>query len=347
MSKELEVIRKNIELTRPDFDKLNLNGLNFFKEVEFACQILAKNSYLAGANPQSIQNAVKNVALIGSSLNPVLKYCYLIPRKEKINGQSVLCCVVDPSYIGMVKILTDTGSVVAISSTIVYEKEIHTLKIQEGAGGYATHKPHFADNPGKPLACYTIAVLPSGLKFVGLIRPFEWEDIMNRSEAVKAYKTKEAKGEKPHPTPWHSDKSEMIRKTAIKNIYKYLPKTKRAEMIANALDLDNQNNGINFDNQNEYHEESPAFTPDQEYVSMCNEETYTKLITLLDNELLGETFLSKTTKVANMKKKVVEMQEKNELTEEKAAEFVSFLEWEIAEIQKPEEERWKPEAPKS
>lgn len=244
MSNQLAVIKDQLELIRPDFEQLNLTGLNFHKELEFAVQILTKNNYLAGANVQSIQNSIKNIALTGLSLNPVLKYCYLIPRKEK--GQ--VMCLAEPSYMGLIKILTDTGSVVAISATIVYEKEIDSLDIQEGIGGHATHKHYFGkDSPGEPMACYTIAVLPNGMKHVGLIRPFQWDDIMSRSESVKSYETKKAKGEYAAMPTWFSDKPEMIRKTAIKNHYKYLPKTERAELIGHAIDLDNQANGIDFE----------------------------------------------------------------------------------------------------
>lgn len=246
MSNQLATIKERLELIRPDFEQLNLTGLSFAKELEFAVQVLSKNSYLAGANPESINNALKNVALTGLSLNPVLKYCYLIPRKEK----NVLMCLAEPSYVGLIKILTDTGSVSAISATIVYEKEINSLQIQEGAGGHATHKHYFGkDSPGEPMACYTIALLPNGMKHVSLIRPWQWEDIMKRSESVKSYNAKKAKGEYAATPTWLSDQSEMIRKTAIKNHYKYLPKSERAEMIANVIDLDNQVNGIDFEKE--------------------------------------------------------------------------------------------------
>lgn len=244
---DLVKIKNELLEIRPDFEKLNLNGLNFFKEVEFACQIFAKNDYLAGANPQTKLDAVKNIAMLGISLNPILKYMYLIPRKIKINGQSILCCVAEPSYVGLVKILTDTGSVVAVSATIVYEKELPTLEIQEGAGGFARHKPYLIGDPGKIVACYAKAILPSGIEFIGLLREFEWENIKKRSESVKTYLAKKAKGDyAPDPT-WLTDPQEMIRKTAIKNLYKYLPKTEQAEKIGQAIHLDNQANGINFD----------------------------------------------------------------------------------------------------
>lgn len=296
MAANLELIRKNVELIRPDFDKLNLTGLNFFKEVEFACQILAKNDYLAGANPQSIQNSVKNVAMTGLSLNPVLKYCYLIPRKEKVNGTSVLCCIAEPSYIGLCKVLTDTNSVIAISSTMVYEKEIATLKIQEGAGGHASHTPYFAGHPGKPMACYTKAILPSGVEFIGLLRPFQWEEIMKRSESVKSYNTKQAKGEYAAVPTWISDLDEMIRKTAIKNIYKYLPKSERAEMVGNVIHLDNEANGIDFENKENYNQdpdqEQKGATPDAPAEdAMATDSDYKEIIDMLVDPILADVKL--------------------------------------------------------
>lgn len=246
MSNQLATIKDELELIRPTFNELNLTGLSFAKEMEFAVQILEKNTYLQGAKKESISNALKNVALTGLSLNPVLKYCYLIPRKEK----QILMCLAEPSYIGLIKILTDTGSVVGISATIVYEKEIPSLVIQEGIGGHATHTHYFGkEKPGRPVACYSIAVLPNGMKHVSLLREWQWEDIMQRSESVKSYYAKKNKGEYAATPVWLSDTEEMIRKTAIKNHYKYLPKTERAEMIGQAIDMDNQVNGINFEKE--------------------------------------------------------------------------------------------------
>lgn len=250
MSDKLAVIRQDIQTVRSDFMSVNTGDLKFEKEVEFAIQILGKNDYLASANPASIRNAVKNCALTDLTLNPTMKMAYLIPRFEKVNGQKQLQCLLEPSYMGLCKILTDTGSVKGISATVVYEKEVDSLKIQQGINGHASHKPHIGfDKPGRPIACYSKAVLPDGTEHIELLRPWEWEDIMKRSEAVKSYEQKKQKGEyAPLPT-WLTDPEEMIRKTCIKKHYKYLPKTKRAEQIAAAIALDDEANGINFEGE--------------------------------------------------------------------------------------------------
>ena len=69
----LAVIKKELELTRPTFEQMNLNKLAFAKEMEYAIQILENNDYLAKMNMPSIRNALINVALSGITLNPVLK----------------------------------------------------------------------------------------------------------------------------------------------------------------------------------------------------------------------------------------------------------------------------------
>lgn len=244
----LQSLRQEMELSRPSFDKLNLTGLSFAKEIEFACQLLAKNTYLLSADKNSLRDALVNVALTGLSLSPVLKYAYLVPRKARGAG---LQCVVDPSYMGLCKILTDTGSVTAISAHVVYEREVATLDIEPGAGGHAKYKPYTgSEDLGKPAIVYSVAVLPSGIKHVEFMRKTEWEAIMKRSESYKNYI---AKLNTPNPAPaptWVTDEGEMIRKTCIKRHYKYLPKTEQAERIAAAIELDNQANGIDFENQN-------------------------------------------------------------------------------------------------
>lgn len=229
---KLSVIKTQLETVRPTFEQLNLMGLDFNKELEFAVQILNKNDYLAGAKPETIMNALKNIALTGLSLSPVLKYAYLIPRRNK----GVLECVADVSYIGLCKILTDTGSVKSIKAAVVYSNE--PFDIELGSGGYVKHKPYFGSGgKGNRLGCYSVATLHDGSYHIHWMYAEDIERIKQRSEAVKA-----GRG-----SVWDSDPDEMWKKTCIKQHTKTLPKTERAEAAANAVALDHENNGIDFE----------------------------------------------------------------------------------------------------
>ena len=84
-------------------------------ELGFAMQIFQNSDTLQRCDPQSILNAVVNVARTSVTLNPVMRLAYLVPRKNK--------CVLDFSYMGLVAMLRDNNCIKSISAHIVYENE--------------------------------------------------------------------------------------------------------------------------------------------------------------------------------------------------------------------------------
>ena len=226
----IQIVQQQIELARPEFEsnveELKLN-LSFQKEAAFAMQKFQENDYLTRMTPDSIRNAIVNVALTGLTLNPVMKFAYLVPRKGK--------CVLDVSYMGLTKILTDTGSVKNIEAKMVFANE--PFEIEQGTNSYVKHGIVTNGQPkGNMIGVYSKATLNDGSISV------EWmyyEDIVavaQRSESVK----------KGTNSPWNTDFVEMARKTVVKRHYKYLPKSERAIMAATAIDIDHENNGIDF-----------------------------------------------------------------------------------------------------
>ncbi len=99
------------------------NGVEWEAECNFAIQQIYKNDFslkVAGQNPVSVQNAVKNIAAIGLTLNPALQYAYLVPR------DGMIC--LDVSYRGLMHLAQDTGSVSWAQCKIVHEHDIYTNK---------------------------------------------------------------------------------------------------------------------------------------------------------------------------------------------------------------------------
>lgn len=229
---DLAIIQNHLESIQPAFNdnvaKLGLTNINFNQEMAFAIQAIQENSSLASMPIESIGKAVLNCSLTGLSLNPVLKYAYLVPRKGK-------CCL-DPSYMGLMKILTDTGSVVNIEAQLVYQNE--PFEMMRGTDGYIRHGviTNPSQSKGVIIGAYSIANLHNGHKSFEWIDANELMGIMQRSASVQKGKA----------SPWNTDPGEMSRKTVIKRHYKYLPKTDRAIMAAAAIDIDHENNGIDF-----------------------------------------------------------------------------------------------------
>lgn len=209
-----------------------LSQAHFEKEVSFAIQHITKNPYLMKCEASSVLKSVLNLAQTGLTLNPVSKYAYLVPRYNSSTRQTE--CVLDPSYMGLVKLLTDTGSVKSIECNIIYEGddiEINMMSEEK----ISKHTPYLFTGKakGKIIGVYSVALLSSGDRHIELMSFADIEEIRERSESYKAYKNGKIKS-----CVWTTDESEMVRKTCIKRHYKYLPKTDQFEKLQHAIDLD-------------------------------------------------------------------------------------------------------------
>lgn len=202
-------------------------------ETSFAIQAANSNSYLAQATPQSIAKCVWNVAITGLSLNPVLKLAYLTPRK--VNG--IVEAVLMPSYQGMAKLITDTGSVKKIVAQVVYKGDI--FDVEYGMDTKIIHKPKFITRKNEDVThVYAIALLVDGSQQFEVMSLDEVHSIRSRSDGYRAFKDG-----KTNSCIWESDFGEMCRKTVIKRLCKYLPKSvrnKEWERVMNAVDIDNK-----------------------------------------------------------------------------------------------------------
>lgn len=226
-------------------DWVSQSGLSvegFKKEVSFALQHIDKNPYLLKCTQKSILKAVMNVAQIELTLNPVLKYCYLVPRK--VNG--VLECVLDPSYIGLQKLLTDAGVVKSINCHVIHQGDDIEVDMSDVDNPIKRHIPHFltGNEKGEIIGGYSLAILTDS-KHIEMMSRKDIEEIRDKSEGYKAYKSGRAKS-----AIWVTHESEMCRKTIVKRHYKYLPKSGKTEAISRAIELDNYAAG--YDEQIDY-----------------------------------------------------------------------------------------------
>ena len=205
------------------FEASNEYQMNFNREAGFAIQILTKNDYLASCNHNSIKNAVVNVALTGLTLNPALKYAYLIPRGKE--------CVLDISYMGMIKLLTDAGAVKNIDAGIICVKD--RFEYSKGTEVFLKHVPVLS-NRGEKIATYAIAYFrDGGVQF----------DIMNKEEIYKVRATSESYNSEKNRkfSPWETWEEEMWKKTVLKRLFKLLPKTQFSDQLIAAISHDHEN----------------------------------------------------------------------------------------------------------
>lgn len=231
-------ITEIIDMTEERFKAVAPAEISYEAEKGFAMQLLTNNAYLmkvAQENPASLAQAITNVAAIGLSLNPAEKQAYLIPRNVKEGGKWVSKVFLEPSYMGLCKLATDSGAIEWIQARCVYEKDNF---IDNGAGEKPSHQyAAFSKDRGEFVGVYCIAKTRSGDYLTALMDAEEISGIMERSEAVKSFRQSKGSG-----GPWISDFREMAKKTVIRNAFKTWPQTNYR--MAEAVHLSNENEGF-------------------------------------------------------------------------------------------------------
>jgi len=192
--------------------------VTYQREAMFALQSIGDKEALQKCAPASIRNAVINVASVGLSLSPALKLAYLVPRDGK-------CCL-DISYIGLVKIATDSGSVHAVKAVIVCQNDAF-----EYVDPFTTPRHKFdpfasSADRGDVIGVYVIAKLANGITQI---------ETLSREEINKIRSVSKAKS-----GPWDYWFEEMVKKAAIKRASKLWPRTDR---LSTAEEIINQHEG--------------------------------------------------------------------------------------------------------
>lgn len=202
------------------------------QELSFALQHINKSKQLKECTPHSLVTSVLNVSNIGLSLNPASKESYLIPRWN--SNAKVFEAALEPSYVGLVKLLTDCGSVTSMLCQLVYSGDQFEIDLANNMNPVMHKRELVKSKRGELIGCYALATLPDKTRQVEYMDMEEINSIRDRSETYKAYIAK-----KIYSCTWVSDYGEMCRKTVIKRIYKYLPRTERMMYVDNAVNTDN------------------------------------------------------------------------------------------------------------
>lgn len=194
-------------------------------ESIFAMQALMKTDFamrVANENPRSVQLAMINVASTGLTLNPAHAYAYLIPRDGAI-------CL-DISYKGLIKIATDTGSVLWVRADLVYADDQFTYN---GPAAMPEHKANPFKARGDVVGVYCIAKTRDGDILTEVMDYAELDKIRGKSMSY----TKKKSG------PWVEWFAQMAKKAVIKRASKTWPYTERTERLMDAIELASESEG--------------------------------------------------------------------------------------------------------
>ena len=192
--------------------------LNADTMARVALTCFRMNPKLGECQPASVFASVIQASQLG--LRPgLLGECYLIPYKDQ--------CTLQLGYQGLLELVRRSGLVESIGAYLVHEKDSYEVRFGTDPG--VDHRPNLDEDRGAVKFGYAVAHIKGGGKHVEVMTLREIERIRDRSQNVKNAKRfgKE--------TPWDTDFEEMARKTLLRRICKYLPKSNE---VALAMSLD-------------------------------------------------------------------------------------------------------------
>lgn len=177
--------------------------------ITLAC--VSRTPLLLECTPQSILQAVMVAAQLG--LDPtggVLGEAYLVPYKNRKNNNRREAQLI-PGFQGLISLARRTGQVQAVSSYPVFENDSFDFEL--GITPRVTHRPTLAEDTGALIAVYAVAHLKDC--------PIPQVEVMSRAQLDRIRE----RSKSPDEGPWATDPIEMCRKTAVRRIAKYLPKS--------------------------------------------------------------------------------------------------------------------------
>jgi len=186
------------------------------KHAEEAAVRFAKMCYTAITQNPSLQKctvpSIIKAASQSASLDldiDVRGLAYLVPYKNK----GVLEAQFQIGYLGLIELAYRSGKVKAISAHCVLESEKNVVAIQRVDGQYTIEHPFSYDKPtGKIVAVYATAI----------VEGVDPQTIVLRADEVEKLR---AVSKAPDSPAWKQHEEAMYKKTAIRQLAKFLPKS--------------------------------------------------------------------------------------------------------------------------
>lgn len=180
-------------------------GLDAQRFVRAALTVFARKPELLDCTTQSVIGALMQCAQYGLELDPGLGQAYLVPYGRE--------CVMITGYQGLVTLAMRTPDVKSVIARAVYAKDVFDYEL--GLNEKLFHKPTAEPDKGELTYVYAIAKL---VDRDGMVPIFE---VMSKKE-VDAIRARSRAGKSG---PWVTDYEMMARKTGVRRLSKWLPKS--------------------------------------------------------------------------------------------------------------------------
>lgn len=175
--------------------------------ARIALTSLRTTKHLPECTQASFAGALMNCAQLGLEPGGPAGEAYLVPFFNRKLGVYEVQLVI--GYQGMVKLFWQSPMARHLDAQVVYEND--EFDYEYGLDPRLVHKPSLVGR-GKPIAYYAVASMTNGGAAFVVLAPDDVERIRQRSRAKD-------------DGPWKTDYDAMAKKTAIRQLFKILPKS--------------------------------------------------------------------------------------------------------------------------
>jgi recombination protein RecT len=200
-------VRDLLKRAEANITKLCPKHLTPERMLDLAMVGYSKTPGILNCSPASILSCVIKATELGLDLSGTLGQAYMVPFKNKKTGHTEATFII--GYQGLIDLALRSGHVVHIDADNVFEGDV--FEYEYGTSKYLRHVPSFDPAHTKDLWLYTysVAYLKGSHSTFRVLRKDFVEGIEKRSRATTG--------------PWKTDFFQMTRKTAVRQVCKYLP----------------------------------------------------------------------------------------------------------------------------
>jgi len=188
--------------------------------ARIAMTAITKNPKLGACSQESFFGALLTAAQLGLEVNTPLGEAYLIPYKLKTGG---LQCQFQIGYQGLLALAYRTNEFRRIKAVVVHEGDDFNYSY-----GLNPVLNHVSKGTGNPTHVYALYELING---GGDFEVWTWDQVL---EHAKKY----SQSYNASDSPWKTAAEEMAKKTILRSLLKYAPKTVEAKNLSEAISAD-------------------------------------------------------------------------------------------------------------
>ena len=203
---KIDTIRAFLEKSKSQIAMALPKHMNADRLARIAMTSILRNPRLLDCTPQSLMGAIIQSAQLGLEPDDLRGEAYLVPFRN--NKKGTIDVQLIAGFKGLMDLARRSGKITAIYAEVVHVKDTFSYRL--GTDQFLHHIKSDDMNPGEVIKVYALARFPNNqCQFL----------VLSLADVEKSRQRSKAKDS----GPWETDFEAMAKKTALRQLCKYLP----------------------------------------------------------------------------------------------------------------------------